>query len=184
MEKVINILKPKPNPQQQLRDWQRKLRRQYIRREEKCAEGDTISSKDELHGLCQGKFVNNIDLIVGLFFVYGENCFHLGTYVSVEKRGEGVWWGSEVIEYDVNLVCMNIEEGVIEEVVNDAVDTALDSEDKEDEIEDCSELPEAIREEKVKQPAQRVRSTVEEEAVAEGVDDVKEIRTRLAKVRS
>ena len=28
MEKVMNILKPKPNPQQQLRDWQRKLRQE------------------------------------------------------------------------------------------------------------------------------------------------------------
>ncbi|KAH7537749.1 hypothetical protein FEM48_Zijuj03G0126000 [Ziziphus jujuba var. spinosa] len=28
MEKVMNILKPKPNPQQQLRDWQRRLRQE------------------------------------------------------------------------------------------------------------------------------------------------------------
>jgi len=28
MEKVMNILKPKPNPQQLLRDWQRKLRQE------------------------------------------------------------------------------------------------------------------------------------------------------------
>lgn len=28
MEKVMNILKPKPNPQQLLRDWQRRLRQE------------------------------------------------------------------------------------------------------------------------------------------------------------
>ncbi|KAG6583567.1 Vacuolar protein sorting-associated protein 24-like 1, partial [Cucurbita argyrosperma subsp. sororia] len=28
MEKMMNVLKPKPNPQQQLRDWQRRLRQE------------------------------------------------------------------------------------------------------------------------------------------------------------
>lgn len=28
MEKMMNILKPKPNPQQLLRDWQRRLRQE------------------------------------------------------------------------------------------------------------------------------------------------------------
>ncbi|KAG4974392.1 hypothetical protein JHK87_031213 [Glycine soja] len=88
--------------------------------------------------------------------------------------------------------------GVIEEIVNDAVDTALDSEDIEDEIEEVDKvlttiagetaalLPEAVRKERVKQPAQSV-GAAEEEAIAEGVDDeeeMEEIRARLAKVRS
>ncbi|OIV99312.1 hypothetical protein TanjilG_17122 [Lupinus angustifolius] len=90
--------------------------------------------------------------------------------------------------------------GVIEEMVNDAVDSALDSEDIEDEIEEevdkvltaiagetAAQLPEAVRKEKVKQPAQRAGAADEEEAIAEGVDDeeeMEEIRARLAKVRS
>lgn len=62
-----------------------------------------------------------------------------------------------------------LQAGVIEEIVNDAVDSALDSEDIEDEIEEevdrvltelagetAAQLPEAVRKEKLKQPAQAV----------------------------
>lgn len=58
--------------------------------------------------------------------------------------------------------------------MNDAVDTALDSEDMEDEIEEevdkvltaiagetAAQLPEAVRKERVKQPAQRVGAAEE-----------------------
>lgn len=57
----------------------------------------------------------------------------------------------------------------MEEMVNDAVDSALDSEDMEEEIEEevdmvltaiagetTAQLPEAVRKEKLKQPAQAV----------------------------
>lgn len=60
-----------------------------------------------------------------------------------------------------------IQAGVIEEIVNDAVDTALDSEDIEEETEEevekvlnelagetAAQLPEAIRKERAKLPAQ------------------------------
>lgn len=60
-----------------------------------------------------------------------------------------------------------LQAGVIEEIVNDAVDSALDSEDIEDEIEGevdkvltelagetAAQLPEAVRKEKLKEPAQ------------------------------
>lgn len=59
-----------------------------------------------------------------------------------------------------------MQAGVIEEMVNDAVDDALDSEDIEEETEEeiekvltaiagetAAQLPEAIRKEKLKQPA-------------------------------
>lgn len=59
-------------------------------------------------------------------------------------------------------------------MVNDAVDTALDSEDIEDEIEEevdkvltaiagetAAQLPEAVRKERVKQPAQSVGAAEE-----------------------
>ncbi|RRT50188.1 hypothetical protein B296_00051903, partial [Ensete ventricosum] len=88
--------------------------------------------------------------------------------------------------------------GVMEEMVNDAVDTALDSEDIEEEIEEevdkvlaaiagetVSQLPDAVRKEKIKQPS--VSTAVgEREAVAEGAEDedLDEIRERLARVRS
>nr|GEX12466.1 vacuolar protein sorting-associated protein 24 homolog 1 [Tanacetum cinerariifolium] len=84
--------------------------------------------------------------------------------------------------------------GVIEEFVNDALDSALDSDDMEDEIDEevdkvltaiagdtAAQLPEAVRKERLKQPAQT------EDAEDEGLDDdedLEEIRARLAKVRS
>uniref|UniRef100_A0A2N9FXQ3 Vacuolar protein sorting-associated protein 24 homolog 1 n=1 Tax=Fagus sylvatica TaxID=28930 RepID=A0A2N9FXQ3_FAGSY len=90
--------------------------------------------------------------------------------------------------------------GVIEEIVNDAVETALDSEDIEEETEEevdkvlteiagetAAQLPEAVRKEKTKLPAQRASTSQEEEAIAEGPDDeeeLEELRARLAKVRS
>ncbi|KAJ6739611.1 VACUOLAR PROTEIN SORTING-ASSOCIATED PROTEIN 24-like protein 1-LIKE ISOFORM X1 [Salix koriyanagi] len=43
MEKVMNIIKPKPNPQQQLRDWQRRLR-QESRNTERQIRGNLFSS--------------------------------------------------------------------------------------------------------------------------------------------
>lgn len=62
---------------------------------------------------------------------------------------------------------MVLQAGVIEEIVNDAVDSALDSEDMEEEIEEevdkvltsiagetAAQLPEAVRKERLKQPAQ------------------------------
>jgi charged multivesicular body protein 3 len=42
MEKVMNILKPKPNPQEILRDWQRKLR-QESRNIERQIRGNSLS---------------------------------------------------------------------------------------------------------------------------------------------
>ena len=62
---------------------------------------------------------------------------------------------------------MLLQAGVIEELVNDAVDNALDSEDIEEETEEevdkvltaiagetAAQLPEAVRKERLKQPAQ------------------------------
>ena len=106
--------------------------------------------------------------------------------------------------------------------MNDAVDTALDSEDIEEEIEEevdkvlaaiagetVSQLPDAVRKEKIQQPSATVdveevsinlssfqmsfiRAEIslcinfQREAVAEGAEDedLDEIRERLARVRS
>lgn len=118
-----------------------------------------------------------------------------------------------------------MQAGVIEEFVNEAIDNALDSEDMEEEIDEevdkvltaiagetAAELPEAVRKERIKVPAQKASTSrevkakcnclitrlyseriscdsffLQEEAIAEGVDDeeeLEEIRARLAKVRS
>ncbi|ONK56990.1 uncharacterized protein A4U43_C10F15410 [Asparagus officinalis] len=83
-------------------------------------------------------------------------------------------------------------------MVNDAVDSALDSEDMEEETEEevekvlaaiagetASQLPDAARKERIKQPSTSQTTAAESEAIAEGVDDegeLDEIRARLAKV--
>lgn len=71
------------------------------------------------------------------------------------------------MENIITLSLLLFQAGVIEEIVNDAVDTALDSEDIEEEIEEevdrvlteiagetAAQLPEAVRKEKLKEPAQ------------------------------
>ncbi|KAK8966277.1 hypothetical protein KSP40_PGU012786 [Platanthera guangdongensis] len=102
---------------------------------------------------------------------------------------------------DHTLVCLqNFQAGVIEEMVNDVVDSALDSEDIEEETEEevekvlsaiagetLSQLPDAVRKERIKQPVSSQSAQQQAETIAEGVDDdgeLDEIRARLAKVRS
>lgn len=68
----------------------------------------------------------------------------------------------------------DLQAGIIEETVNEAVDSALDSEDIEEEIEEevekvltalagetAAQLPEAVRKEKLKQPARVAGAEVE-----------------------
>ncbi|KAL0370106.1 UNVERIFIED_CONTAM: Vacuolar protein sorting-associated protein [Sesamum angustifolium] len=78
---------------------------------------------------------------------------------------------------------MQLQAGVIEEMMNDAVDNALDSEDIEEETEEeidkvltaiagetAAQLPEAVRKEKLKQPAtsEDVEESVDDEERARG----------------
>ncbi|XP_010425933.1 PREDICTED: vacuolar protein sorting-associated protein 24 homolog 1-like [Camelina sativa] len=90
--------------------------------------------------------------------------------------------------------------GVIGEFVSDAVDDTLNSEDMEEDIEEevekvltavagdtAAKLPEAVRKGKINVPAQKVKTSREEETIAEGVDDeeeLEEVRAPFAKVRS
>ncbi|GAU22396.1 hypothetical protein TSUD_98010 [Trifolium subterraneum] len=218
MEKVMNILKPKPNSQEILRVWRRKLRQQSqnidrqirdIQREEKKVQ-KAIKEAAKRNDIGSAK----------LCFTWGENS---SDWLTNQVRREGkesisrtighLSKSAEVMKLVNNLMktpemAVAMQEfskemtkaGVIEEIVNDAVDSALDSEDIEDEIEEevdkvltaiagetATQLPEAVRKQKVKQPAQRVVAADEEKAIAEGVNDeeeMEEIRARLAKVRS
>lgn len=81
-------------------------------------------------------------------------------------------WLEKIVALVVTTNVALFQAGVIEEIVNDAVDSALDSEDIEDEIEEevdkvltaiagetAAQLPEAVRKEKVKQPAKSAGAT-------------------------
>ncbi|KAJ0021697.1 hypothetical protein Pint_32066 [Pistacia integerrima] len=229
MEKVMNIIKPKPNPQQQLRDWQRKLRQECrnierqirdIQREERNVQkaikdaakrNDMVSAKALARELVHSK--RTVSRLYENKAQMNSISMHLGESVAIARTVGHLEKSAEVMKLVNNLmkapeVAVTMQEfskemtkaGVIEEFVNDAVDSALDSDDIEEEIEEevdqvltaiagetAAQLPEAVRKEKAKQPAQTAGTAQEEETIAEGVDDEEEleaIRARLAKVRS
>ncbi|KAE9620580.1 hypothetical protein Lal_00019802 [Lupinus albus] len=229
MEKVMNILKPKANPQQLLRDWQRKLRQECrnierqirdIQREEKNVQKaireaakrndmgsakalakELVRSKRTVNRLFENKAqLNSISMHLGESVAIARTVGHLSKSAEVMKLVNNLMKAPQMAVTMQEFSKEMTKAGVIEEMVNDAVDSALDSEDIEDEIEEevdkvltaiagetVAQLPDAVRKEKVKQPAQRVGAADKEEAIAEGVDDeeeMEEIRARLAKVRS
>ncbi|KAK4255152.1 hypothetical protein QN277_008186 [Acacia crassicarpa] len=228
MEKVMNVIRPKPNPQQLLRDWQRKLRQECrnierqirdIQREEKNVQKaikeaakrndmgsakalakELVRSRKTVNRLYENKAqLNSISMHLGESVAIARTVGHLSKSAEVMKLVNNLMKAPEMAVTMQEFSKEMTKAGVIEEIVSDAVDTALDSEDIEDEIEEevdkvltaiagetAAQLPEAVRKEKVKQPAQSVEAT-EAYAIAEGVDDeeeMEEIRARLAKVRS
>lgn len=136
---------------------------------------------------------------------------HLGELVATSKAVGHLSKSAEVMKLVNKLIkapemAVTMQEfskemtkaGVIEEMMNDAVDSALDSEDIEEEIEEevdkvltelagetASQLPDAVRKERLKQPSTS-QAVDEEEPIAEGADDdeLDQIRARLANVRS
>ncbi|KAL2328556.1 hypothetical protein Fmac_021983 [Flemingia macrophylla] len=225
MEKVMNILKPKPNPQQLLRDWQRRLRQECrnierqirdIQREEKNVQKaireaakrndmgsakalamELVRSRKTVNRLYENKAqMNSISMHLGESVAIARTVGHLSKSAEVMKIVNNLMKAPEMAVTMQEFSKEMTKAGVIEEIVNDAVDTALDAEDIEDEIEEevekvltaiagetAAQLPEAVRKERVKQPAQSVGAS-EEDAIAEGVDDeeeMEEIRARLAK---
>ncbi|KAL6195831.1 hypothetical protein ACLB2K_031449 [Fragaria x ananassa] len=228
MEKVMNIIKPKPNPQQQLRDWQRKLRQECrnierqirdIEREEKSVQKaikdaakrndmgsakslavEIVRSRKTVNRLHENKAqLNSISMHLGESVAIARTVGHLSKSAEVMKLVNNLMKAPEVAVTMQEFSKEMTKAGVIEEMINDSLDTTLDSEDIEDEIEEevdkvltaiagetAAQLPEAVRKQKLKQPA-RAQAAQEEEAIAEGADDeaeLEEIRARLAKVRS
>ncbi|XP_072961958.1 vacuolar protein sorting-associated protein 24 homolog 1-like [Typha angustifolia] len=228
MEAVKNLLKPKPNPQQQLRDWQRRLRQECrnierqirdVQREEKNVQKaikeaakrndmgsakvlakEIVRSRRAVNRLYENKAqLNSISMHLGELVATARTVGHLSKSAEVMKLVNNLMKAPEVAVTMQEFSKEMTKAGVMEEMVNDAVDSALDSEDIEEETEEevekvlsaiagetVSQLPDAVRKEKVKQPS-TVEAVEDREAIAEGVDDEEEldaIRERLAKVRS
>ncbi|WZZ90405.1 hypothetical protein YC2023_118984 [Brassica napus] len=166
MERVMKIIKPKPDPKQLLRDWQHKLRQECRNIERQ---------------------IRAVARTVG----------HLSKSAEVMKLVNNLMKAPQMAATMQEFSKEMTKAGVIEEFVNDAIDNALDSENMEDEIDEevdqvltaiagetAAALPEAVRKERIKVPAQKASTSREEEAIAEGDDDeeeLKEIRARLAK---
>nr|GLL43133.1 vacuolar protein sorting-associated protein 24 homolog 1-like isoform X2 [Ipomoea trifida] len=228
MEKVMNILKPKANPQQLLRDWQRRLRQECrnierqirdIQREEKNVQKaikeaakrndmgsakalakELVRSRKTVNRLYENKAqLNSISMHLGESVAIARTVGHLSKSAEVMKLVNNLMKAPEVARTMQEFSKEMTKAGVIEEMMNDAVDNALDSEDIEEETEEeidkvltaiagetAAELPEAVRKQKLKQPAQEVEDT-EGVLLYQGADDeeeLEELRARLAKVRS
>ncbi|XAR59705.1 hypothetical protein NMG60_11015643 [Bertholletia excelsa] len=228
MERMKNMLKPKPNPQQQLRDWQRRLRQECrnverqirdIQREEKSVQKairdaakrndmgsakslakEIVRSRQTVNRLYENKAqLNSISMHLGETVAISRTVGHLSKSAEVMKLVNNLMKAPEVATTMQEFSKEMLKAGVIEETVNDTIDLALDTEDIEEETEEevdkvltalagetAAELPEAVRKEKLKQPAMG-EGSAEDGAIAEGADDeeeLEEIRARLAKVRS
>ncbi|KAJ6840800.1 vacuolar protein sorting-associated protein 24-like protein 1-like [Iris pallida] len=217
METMKNLLKPKPNPQQQLRDWQRRLR-QECRNIERQIRGEPlppllpvsvrsslakeiVRSKRAVNRLYENKAqLNSISMHLGELVATARTVGHLSKSAEVMKLVNNLMKAPQMAVTMQEFSKEMTKAGVLEEMVNDAVDSALDSEDIEEEIEEevdkvlselagetASQLPEAARKERLKQPATSAKAAEEPEALAEGADDegeMEEIRARLARVRS
>ncbi|KAK7844353.1 vacuolar protein sorting-associated protein 24 like protein 1 [Quercus suber] len=178
MDKFKSMIKPKANPQEQLRDVQREEKSVHKAIREAAKRNDMGSAKALAKEIVMSRKAS----------------------AEVMKLVNNLMKAPEVAATMQEFSKEMTKAGVIEEFVNDAVDTALDSEDIEEETEEevdkvlteiagetAAQLPEAVRKEKTKLPAQRASTSQEEEAIAEGADDeeeLEELRARLAKVRS
>ncbi|XP_013703844.1 vacuolar protein sorting-associated protein 24 homolog 1-like isoform X2 [Brassica napus] len=229
MERVMKIIKPKPDPKQLLRDWQHKLRQECrnierqirdIQKEErnvqkaikeaarrndmvsaKALAKEIVSSRRTVNRLYENKAqMNSISMHLGESVAVARTVGHLSKSAEVMKLVNNLMKAPQMAATMQEFSKEMTKAGVIEEFVNDAIDNALDSENMEDEIDEevdqvltaiagetAAALPEAVRKERIKVPAQKASTSREEEAIAEGDDDeeeLKEIRARLAKVRS
>ncbi|PHT46822.1 hypothetical protein CQW23_15980, partial [Capsicum baccatum] len=155
---------------------------------------ELVRSKRTVNRLYENKAqLNSISMHLGESVAIARTVGHLSKSAEVMKLVNNLMKAPEVAVTMQEFNKEMTKAGVIEEIVNDAVNSALDSEDIEDEIEEevdkvltelagetAAQLPEAVRKEKLKQPAQAVGD-------AEDVDDeedLEELRARLAKVRS
>ncbi|KAB2085939.1 hypothetical protein ES319_A05G430700v1 [Gossypium barbadense] len=165
MDKFKDMLKPKPNPQQLLRDWQRKLRQECrnierqirdVQREEKSVQKaireaakrndmgsakalakEIVMSRKAVNRLYENKAqLNSISMHLGESVAIARTVGHLSKSAEVMKLVNNLMKAPQMAATMQEFSKEMTKAGVIEEIVNDAVDTALDSEDIEEETEE------------------------------------------------
>ncbi|RLM84358.1 hypothetical protein C2845_PM04G24440 [Panicum miliaceum] len=165
MEKVKNLLKPRPTPQQQLREWQRRLRNECrvldrqirdVQREEKNVEKaireaakrndmgsakalakELVRSRRAVNRLYENKAqLNSVSMHLGEIVATARTVGHLSKSAEVMKIVNNLMKAPELAATMQEFSKEMTKAGVMEEMVNDAVDSALDSEDMEEEIEE------------------------------------------------
>ncbi|PSR89927.1 Vacuolar protein sorting-associated protein [Actinidia chinensis var. chinensis] len=169
MEKLRKIIKPKPKPQEQLRDWQRRLHQESrnILRQIQALAKEILRSRQTVNCLYENKAqLNSISMHIGNSVEIALTVGHLPKSVDVMKFVNNLMKAPEISITMQEFSKEMTKAGIIEETVNDVIDSALDSEDIEEEIEEevdkvltalagetAAQLPEAVRKEKLKQPA-------------------------------
>uniref|UniRef100_A0A453JC91 Uncharacterized protein n=1 Tax=Aegilops tauschii subsp. strangulata TaxID=200361 RepID=A0A453JC91_AEGTS len=165
MEAVKSLLKPKPTPQQQLREWQRRLRNEGrnierqirdVQKEEKKVEkairdaakrGDMGSAKALAKELVQSRKavnrlyenkaqLNSISMHLGEIVATTRTVGHLSKSTEVMKLVNNLMKAPEIAVTMQEFSKEMTKAGVMEEMVNDAMDSALDDEGMEEEIEE------------------------------------------------
>ncbi|KAL8525366.1 hypothetical protein ACS0TY_014843 [Phlomoides rotata] len=165
MEKMKNILKPKPNPQQLLKDWQRRLRQECrnierqirdIQREEKNVQKaikqaakrndmgsakslakEIVRSRKTVNRLFENKAqLNSISMHLGESVAVARTVGHLQKSAEVMKLVNNLMKAPEVAITMQEFNKEMTKAGVVEEMMSDALDSALDSEDIEEETEE------------------------------------------------
>ncbi|KAJ4970748.1 hypothetical protein NE237_003847 [Protea cynaroides] len=165
MNRVKNMLKPKANPQQQLRDWQRRLRQECrnierqirdVQREEKSVRkeireavkrNDMVSanslakeivrSRRAVNRLYENKAqLNSISMHLGQSVAIARTVGHFKKSADVTKLVNNLMKAPEVAATMQKFSKEMTKAGVIEKTVSDAVDPALDSKDIEKETEE------------------------------------------------
>nr|ACN26066.1 unknown [Zea mays] len=155
------MLKPRPTPQQQLREWQRRLRNECrvldrqirdVQREEKNVEKaireaakrndmgsakELVRSRRAVNRLYENKAqLNSVSMHLGEIVATARTVGHLSKSTEVMKIVNNLMKAPELATTMQEFSKEMTKAGVMEEMVNEAVDSALDSEDMEEEIEE------------------------------------------------
>ncbi|XP_040999822.1 vacuolar protein sorting-associated protein 24 homolog 1-like isoform X1 [Juglans microcarpa x Juglans regia] len=165
MDKLKGMLKPKLSPQEQVRDWQRRLRQECrnierqirdVQREEKIVHKaireaakrndmgsaktlakEIVMSRKTVNRLHENKAqLNSISMHLGESVAIARTVGHLSKSAEVMKLVNNLMKAPEMALTMQEFSKEIIKAGVIEEFVTDAVDSALDSEDIEEETEE------------------------------------------------
>ncbi|KAK9734503.1 hypothetical protein RND81_04G144000 [Saponaria officinalis] len=165
MDKVKSLLGQKPNPQQLLRDWQRRLRQESrnierqvrdIEREEKGVQKaireaakrndmgsakslarEIVRSRKTVNRLHENRAqLNSISMHLGESVAIARTVGHLQKSAEVMKMVNNLMKAPQVAVTMQEFSKEMVKAGVIEEYVNEALDDALDSEDIEEETEE------------------------------------------------
>ncbi|KAF8098878.1 hypothetical protein N665_0256s0009 [Sinapis alba] len=164
-KRVIQMIKPKPDPKQLLRDWQSKLRQECrnierqirdIQREERSVQKaikdaakrndmvsakalakEIVSSRRTVNKLYENKAqMNSISMHLGESVAVAGTVGHLSKSAEVMKLLNNLMKAPQMAATMQEFSKEMTKAGVIEEFVNDAIDNALDSEDMEEEIDE------------------------------------------------